>query len=548
MSTYAVATPVTTADTTQAAPRRRFRDLGVRTKILAVVALFAVAAISSGVVAGAGIKTLTDDVGSLTAVQTGVLAPLQTVHQGQLKARMIVGQAAAAPDAGSKQAWLDSQAENDAEIDGAITVLEAATVGLTPAEWYVFLEGWTAWKDVRDSALVPAILADDRETYSSVLMEQSEPLKDTFVDALDATKALLDQYSQGIAADAEDSGAQSFLILVVVLGAAVLAASWVGVLVAGGIRRSVETVRTALGAMAQGDLTITADVAANDEIGQMARDLTTAQAALRSTLADLGDRASELDTTSQDMMAGAGQVTAATGEQSQQIASVAASAEQVSRNVQTTAAGAEQMGASIREIAQNAAEAARVASQATGVAASTSETVARLGTSSQEIGDVVKAITSIAEQTNLLALNATIEAARAGEAGKGFAVVASEVKDLAQETARATEDIARRVEAIQADTAGAVSAIDEISQIIASINDYQLTIASAVEEQTATTNEMSRSVSEAATGSSDIAGSVQTVAQTSEETTTVITQMSQRTAELAEMATRLRADVSRFTY
>jgi methyl-accepting chemotaxis protein len=267
---------------------------------------------------------------------------------------------------------------------------------------------------------------------------------------------------------------------------------------------------------------------------------------VRTSMEMLGQNVQALSSAAEELTATSQQMSANAEETSAQTRVVSAATLQVNQNLQTVATGAEQMGASIKEIAKNATDAARVATSAVKVAETANTTVSKLGDSSTEIGQVIKVITSIAQQTNLLALNATIEAARAGEAGKGFAVVANEVKELAKETAKATEDISRKIEAIQTDTKAAVSAIGTISEVINQINGISNTIATAVEEQNATTNEMARNVSEAARGSGEITSNISGVAEAAQGTTHGAAETQKAAGELAKMATQLRGLVEQF--
>jgi methyl-accepting chemotaxis protein len=380
----------------------------------------------------------------------------------------------------------------------------------------------------------------------TVLTGQAKP---AFVEWLRVINVFIDleeSMNQAETKAARNTAGNFVVLMTLLLGVAIAIAVVVAWRSTRSIVQPLAEAGEVMAAVAAGDLTRRLDVRSGDEVGRTSRSMNAALDSVGTVMSRLAASSDTLGAASERIGSLSAELAGGARRSSAQAETVAAAAGEVSRNVQTVAAGSEEMGVSIREIAHNASEAASVAGQAVTVTATTTETVSRLGTSSQEIGDVIKVITSIAEQTNLLALNATIEAARAGESGKGFAVVAGEVKDLAQETARATEDISRRVQAIQTDTAGAVSAIQEVSRIIGQINDYQTTIASAVEEQTATTSEMNRSVAEAAAGSGQIAANIDDVAALARTSSELVAQAEQASRELSEVSEELRGLVASF--
>ncbi len=536
--------------TTAPTPRRRssLAGLGVNAKILFAVAVGLLIAVTVGL---SGLRALGQ--ANLSAqhtyrVNVPAAAAVGDLRSGVLQTRLDLTNHALSQDRAVMDGYEKEFARDRTQVQEVLAAYAEGVHAGSAADIADFGTAFQAYLKVANDKLIPLSHQNDTAAWQQVRNTEVVPLaarmtKD--VDALDAAETA-DAANNARLVRTSYSANRTTAVLLLVVG--FLLALGLGVVVARGIVRSIARVKDVCEGLAEGDLTRTAGLTSNDEIGLMGRSLDTAIAQLRSTVLSIDGSALSLAGAAEEMSGVAGSIAASAEESSAQADAVAASADQVAHSVQSVAAGSVEMGESFLEIARSAADAAEVAREAVSLAEQTTRTVGKLGESSAEIRNVIDVITSIAEQTNLLALNATIEAARAGEAGKGFAVVASEVKDLAQETARATETIAARVQAIQTDTAGAVLVIEQISDVIGRISDFQTTIASAVEEQTATTAEMNRSVAEAAAGAAAIAGSIGGVAEAARSTTEGAAGSQAATTDLARMSGELSALVQAFRW
>ncbi|WP_028135258.1 methyl-accepting chemotaxis protein [Bradyrhizobium japonicum] len=377
------------------------------------------------------------------------------------------------------------------------------------------------------------------------------------------------------AQDAADSYAYAFMLVSVILGAAVLIGIGISFYLVRDVSNGINSITEPMQALGRGDLS--AEVphrGEKTEIGAMAdvlqifkEALIAKKAADEAAAADaeakiergrrvdditrefetmIGEIVQTVSSASTQLEASASTLTS-TADRSQRLATTVASAsEEASTNVQSVASATEEMASSVGEIGRQVQESARMAGDAVGQARATTERVSELSKAAARIGDVVELINTIAGQTNLLALNATIEAARAGEAGRGFAVVASEVKALAEQTAKATGEIGQQISGIQAATNESVGAIKEISSTIERLSEISSAIAAAVEEQGAATQEIARNVQQAAQGTQQVSSNITDVQRGATETGTASSQVLSAAQMLSNDSGRLKNEVSKF--
>ncbi|GAA3013418.1 methyl-accepting chemotaxis protein [Actinokineospora diospyrosa] len=518
----------------------------VGTKVLGTVGLLAVVAAGVGVLSIARMGSMD---ASADKLYTHGLLPVEQIYEVRVDMestrRNVLNHAlSTTPETLAKyeQALRDDDAAFTEDLDAY------AKYTADPSLVEQVRSKWAEYQRIRDEQVLPAGRAHDVERVGALrdtlLVPAAKAAEDLVVQMVTREVAAAEQRREQVTDDYQSS--RTTIIIVLVVG--ILLALGVGYYVVRGILGSLRKVGTAIAALADKDLTGHAGLRGRDELAVMGRDLDTAMGTVRETVSELAGTAIALSSASVRLSEVSGTLSVGSGQAAERAGSAADTAGRVSESVRSMSLGAEEMTASIAEIASSAGKAADVAQQSLEAATDTGSQIAALAQASAEIGQVVKMINDIAGQTNLLALNATIEAARAGDAGKGFAVVAGEVKDLAQETAKATGDISRRVEAIQAGTAGAARSVQQIQDVVGQITDHSTTVASAVEQQSATTAEMSRAIAEAAKGSGELSATFGAVAEVTTATTDSARASQTAADDLSTLATKLNALVRVFHY
>jgi methyl-accepting chemotaxis protein len=524
-----------------------FLRRSVRTRLLAAFLGVAAVMVTLGLINVAQMSSIHQQVEELATRDVAPLADLQQVTD-DFQAYSVHGLVAAVSgvtgqfEVAAMQTDLQEQARQrtDASIE--------ALISHTPDEMKALSEQIAlTWQDMADKdATYRAAAAAHAPNAKELGDAATAAYLQLQTEVADLTDAFVADEATNRAKIGDSFATARLWTLILLCGGTALALA-LGIAIARDIRRRIVPVREAAQALARGDLSHEITHRSDDELGQLGDALSDGVGRIREMVTGVVGSAGTMTALVDDLSRATADVVDASRTGAQHAQTVSETAASVSGNVAQVATGAEEMSSSIRDISRSAQEAAAVADDAVRIVSSTNDTLTQLGSSSAEIGNVIKVITGIAEQTNLLALNATIEAARAGEAGKGFAVVANEVKELAQETAKATEDVSQRIQAIQADSGEAVRAVGQIGETVDQISALQTTIAAAVEQQTAAAAEIDRSIGVAARGSQDIATGAVAVAESSEVSAGRIDESRSLAEQLAAQASELRRQVDQFT-
>uniref|UniRef100_Q07M78 Methyl-accepting chemotaxis sensory transducer n=1 Tax=Rhodopseudomonas palustris (strain BisA53) TaxID=316055 RepID=Q07M78_RHOP5 len=441
-------------------------------------------------------------------------------------------------------------------------------------EW---LSVWVNYREVAQQVMELSRQAVGRAPNEAhqLILKTLSPIGEKADTLLDKDIDLNNKSAAEAAANAAASYRSTFWLVMVILGSAIVAGVAASYFVIRDVSMGIASIIRPMQALGQGDLA--AEVphrGEKTEIGSMADVLQVFKEALiakkaadeaaardgeekiqrgqrvdsitRQFEAMIGEIVDTVSSASNELEASAATLTATADRAQELTTAVSAASEEASTNVQSVASATEEMSSSVNEISRQVQESARIANEAVDQARKTNDSVSALSQAANRIGDVVELINTIAGQTNLLALNATIEAARAGEAGRGFAVVASEVKALAEQTAKATGEISQQINGIQSATQESVGAIKEIGQTIGKMSEIASTIASAVEEQGAATQEISRNVQQAAQGTQQVSANITDVQRGATETGSASTQVLSAAQSLSRDSNRLKMEVGKF--